>query len=233
MKAGMTSLFLAVWVSAVPCAASPPAPSLWYGIDLNRRADDLFHVTLQVSGLRSENAIYQFAATAPGTYQVMNIGRYVKRFEAFDGQGRRVPVAQVSVNQWRLSDPAQVRTIRYAVSETWDSPLDHPIYRMCGTSIERGPRAHQPARGHRLSRRAAGGAGAAAAGLSRGVEGGHGAQARPRRRFRGRQLRPARRFADPPRPAHPRTAHGDRGPDRAVHLLGTPTRSRRASCWAR
>jgi predicted metalloprotease with PDZ domain len=29
-----------------------------------------------------------------------------------------------------------VRTIRFTIAETWDSPLDHPIYQMCGTSIE-------------------------------------------------------------------------------------------------
>jgi predicted metalloprotease with PDZ domain len=122
--------------AALPAAAPGPPASLAYSIDLNRRADDLFHVTLRVSGLRPENAVYQFAATAPGTYQVMNIGRYVQTFEAYDARGRPVPAEQISVNQWRLSDPARVRTIRYAVTETWDSQLDHPIYKMCGTSIE-------------------------------------------------------------------------------------------------
>jgi predicted metalloprotease with PDZ domain len=137
MKARSVPLLLAVLLAGSPAAARAVVrPSLRYGIDLNRRADDLFHVTLQLSGLGPENAIYQFASTAPGTYQVMNIGRFVKQFEAFDGQGRRVPVEQISVNQWRLSDPAKVQTIRYAVTETWDSQLDHPIYRMCGTSIE-------------------------------------------------------------------------------------------------
>ncbi|MGH7498952.1 MAG: peptidase, partial [Gemmatimonadales bacterium] len=82
------------------------------------------------------NAVYQFAATAPGTYQVMNIGRFVRSFEAFDGQGRKVPVEQVSVNQWRLSNAPRVRTIKYTVAETWDTDLDHPIYLMCGTSLE-------------------------------------------------------------------------------------------------
>jgi len=117
--------------------ATVPSPvSLAYSIDLNRRADDLFHVILRVSGLTRANAIYQFASTAPGTYQVMNIGRYVKAFAAYDASGRQVPAEQVSVNQWRLSDPARVRTIRFAVTETWNSPLDHPIYKMCGTAIE-------------------------------------------------------------------------------------------------
>jgi predicted metalloprotease with PDZ domain len=122
-------------LAAADSPAAPPPPTLVYSIDLNRRADDLFHVTLRVRGLRPENAVYQFASTAPGTYQVMNIGRYVKVFEAYDASGRRVPAEQVSVNQWRLSEPARVRTIRYTVTETWDSPLDHPIYKMCGTSI--------------------------------------------------------------------------------------------------
>jgi predicted metalloprotease with PDZ domain len=112
--------------------------ALGYAIDLNDRADDSFKVTAWVSGLTDASAVYQFAATAPGTYQVMDIGRYVRRFAAFDAAGRPVPVERVSVNQWRLSDPARVRTLRYAIAETWDTPVDrHQVYLMCGTSIER------------------------------------------------------------------------------------------------
>ena len=122
---------------AIPRPAAAGPPSLAYTIDLNHRADDLFKVTLAVQGLTADNAVYQFASTAPGTYQVMNIGRYVRRFEAFDGRGRPVPVEQVSVNQWRLSDPPKVRTIRYAIAETWDTEVDRDqVYLMCGTSIE-------------------------------------------------------------------------------------------------
>ena len=121
---------------AGPAAGQQSA--LGYAIDLNDRADDSFKVTAWVGGLTDANAIYQFAATAPGTYQVMDIGRYVRRFEAFDAAGRAVPVERVSVNQWKLSDPARVRTLRYAISETWDTPVDqHQVYLMCGTSIER------------------------------------------------------------------------------------------------
>src|SRR6476646_12098734 len=102
--AGRFLLALAlIWpgVPAAMAATSRPTPTLAYSIDLNRRADDLFHVTLRVTGLGPDNAIYQFASTAPGTYQVMNIGRYVKAFAAYDARGRSVPVEQVSVNQWK------------------------------------------------------------------------------------------------------------------------------------
>jgi predicted metalloprotease with PDZ domain len=112
--------------------------ALGYAIDLNDRADDSFKVTAWVGGLTEANAVYQFAATAPGTYQVMDIGRYVRSFEALDAAGRSLPVERVSVNQWKLGDPARVRTLRYAIAETWDTPVDrHQVYLMCGTSIER------------------------------------------------------------------------------------------------
>ncbi len=119
-----------------PAPAATP-PSLTYAIDLNDRADDLFKVTLTVRGLGPGNAVYQFASTAPGTYQVMNIGRFVRSFEALDSAGARVPVQRMSVNQWRLSAPARVRTIRYTIAETWDTEVEqHQVYLMCGTSIE-------------------------------------------------------------------------------------------------
>src|SRR5688572_3478594 len=123
---------------ALAARGSGQQSAVGYAIDLNDRADDSFKVTAWVGGLTDANAIYQFAATAPGTYQVMDIGRYVRRFEAFDAAGRSVPVERVSVNQWKLSDPARVRSLRYAIAETWDTPVDqHQVYLMCGTSIER------------------------------------------------------------------------------------------------
>ncbi|HEY8256635.1 MAG TPA: hypothetical protein VIG08_03190 [Gemmatimonadales bacterium] len=128
--------WLALMAAVLSTTAAAQQAPLAYTINLNDRADDLFKVTLTVRGLTPENAVYQFASTAPGTYQVMNIGRFVKRFEAFDGRGRTVPVEQISVNQWKLSNAPAVRTIRYSIAETWDTQLDHPIYLMCGTSLE-------------------------------------------------------------------------------------------------
>jgi predicted metalloprotease with PDZ domain len=137
MPARVSSATVALLL-ALCAPASGQHSALGYAIDLNARADDTFKVTAWVGGLTDANAIYQFAATAPGTYQVMDIGRYVRRFEAFDAAGRPVPVKRVSVNQWKLSDPARVRSLRYAIAETWDTPVDqHQVYLMCGTSIER------------------------------------------------------------------------------------------------
>ncbi|GAB4010814.1 peptidase M61 [Spirosoma migulaei] len=116
--------------------AKPIVP-LVYEVNLNDRADDEFKVTLHVSGLTTENAVYQFASTAPGTYQIMDIGRYVRSFKAFDGKGKEVKTQQVSTNQWKFDQPEKVRTVQYSIAETWDTPInEHKPYNMCGTSIE-------------------------------------------------------------------------------------------------
>ena len=64
--------------------------TLNYSVDLNTQGGDLFQVRLELSGLSSENDIYQFAATAPGVYQVHDIGRYVRDFKALDAGGNEI-----------------------------------------------------------------------------------------------------------------------------------------------
>lgn len=126
---------LAPRATAQPGPAEPP--TLQYTIDLTERAEDRFRATLTVDGLPAGSAVLQFAATAPGTYQVMDVGRFVDGLRATDAEGAEIPVEQVSTNQWRISDPARVREVSWTIAETWDTPVDeNPIYPMAGTSME-------------------------------------------------------------------------------------------------
>lgn len=107
-------------------------------VNLNDRADDLFKVTLFPEKLTEKNKIYQFAATAPGTYQIMDIGRYVRSFKAFDKSGMEVRVSNSSTNQWEISKPQSVYKIEYTIAETFDTPMnENPVYPMCGSSLEK------------------------------------------------------------------------------------------------
>lgn len=131
------TLFLGVLALFIANISVAQQPNLRYSLDLNNRQDDTFEVTLEVDKLTDENNIYQFASTAPGTYQVMNLGRFVSDFKAFDKKGREIPTKNIDVNQWKIETPKKVRTISYNIAETWDTPVDEfPIYKMCGTSIE-------------------------------------------------------------------------------------------------
>lgn len=109
-----------------------------YQVNLMDRASDEFEVTLQLKkSLSADNNIFQFAATAPGTYQTMNIGRYVTSFAAYDKKGNLLPVDSIGINQYQLGEPELVSTISYRIKETWDTQREGPaVYRMCGTSIE-------------------------------------------------------------------------------------------------
>ncbi|MDB5241326.1 MAG: peptidase [Spirosoma sp.] len=131
-------LFLALATLFVQLAIAKPTTPLVYEVNLNDRADDQFKVMLHVKGLTAKNDVYQFATTAPGTYQVMDIGRYVRSFKAFDAKGRELKTRQISTNQWKFDKPKKVRIIQYSIAETWDTPVnEHKPYNMCGTSIEK------------------------------------------------------------------------------------------------
>src|SRR3989339_967032 len=106
-------------------------------VNLNDRSDDLFKVTLVPEKLSDQNKIYQFASTAPGTYQKMDIGKYVRSFKAFDDKGNELDSKQISTNQWELEEPAKTAKLVYTIAETWDTPVkENTIYAMCGTSLE-------------------------------------------------------------------------------------------------
>jgi predicted metalloprotease with PDZ domain len=118
--------------------ASLRAQELRYTVDVRERGSHRIGVTLRVDSLSAGDILFQFAATAPGTYQTMDIGRFVRGFTALDARGRVVPTRQTSTNQWRIAQPRRVRVIRYRVHDTWHTPEpEFRVYPMAGTAIER------------------------------------------------------------------------------------------------
>lgn len=130
----MTRLVALAFLPALAVAQRPEP--LRYTVDLADTANHVFAVTLQVDSLPKASTIFQFAATAPGTYQVMDIGRFVRGFEVLDRQGQRIASERVSTNQWQIAEPSRVRTIKYGVIGTRDTTVtEHPVYAMCGTTL--------------------------------------------------------------------------------------------------
>ncbi|QDO95582.1 peptidase [Formosa sediminum] len=116
---------------------TPNFDPVQFEINLLDRSNDTYKVTVIPPTLTKHNTIYQFASTAPGTYQVMDIGRYVKAFKAFDKNGNELDTQQISTNQFQLTSPEKITKIEYQISETWDTPVsENQIYLMCGTSLE-------------------------------------------------------------------------------------------------
>jgi len=111
-------------------------PQQVFEVNLNNRVDDKFRVTLYPEKLSIDNNIFQFAASAPGTYQTMDIGRFVSDFKVFDLSGNEIPADHNSTNQWTISNPSAVKKITYSVADIWDSPVkENRIYPMCSSTI--------------------------------------------------------------------------------------------------
>lgn len=144
LKASIFALFLVLLIS---CNSSKTVTDnnisktntneIKFNINLNDRSKDTFKVKVTVPKLKDENNIFQFAATAPGTYQVMDIGRFVRSFIALDKKGKIIQTTQISTNQFKITNPKKVKTIVYEIAETYDNPVEkNKIYAMAGTSIE-------------------------------------------------------------------------------------------------
>ncbi len=130
------ALALLLFLAGVPGAVSAQQ-TLRYRVDLSDTAQHVFHVTLAVPRLTAKNDVFEFASTAPGTYQTMDIGRFVRDFTALDASGAALPVEHISTNQYRITNAAAVRIITYAVKATRDTVVARfPVYPMCGSRLQ-------------------------------------------------------------------------------------------------
>ena len=111
--------------------------SFYYEINLRDRSDDTFKVRMFVDDLTPDNAVFQFPATTPGTYDIHDIGRFVMDFRAYSENHSKLETVRISTNQWKLLDPENTRIVEFEVKETFDTPVnEYPIYTMAGTSME-------------------------------------------------------------------------------------------------
>ena len=107
-----------------------------YNVNVINYEDDLFHVTVDVEGLSTENDIYNLPATVPGTYSNLNFGRFVKSFKAYDKDGNELQTEKISTNQWQIANADKLVKIDYDIEDTFDTEIeDNKVIPMAGTGI--------------------------------------------------------------------------------------------------
>lgn len=130
-----TTLIAVLVCIVTALAAQKKLPEMRYTIDMTQ-STDTFNITLYPGKLK-KTEIFQFASTAPGTYQTMNIGRLVSDFEVFDKKGRLIKTEKAGVNQYKIAAAKKIHKVTYKVAETFDTNLpEYPIYPMAGSSVE-------------------------------------------------------------------------------------------------
>ncbi|HEX9615704.1 MAG TPA: peptidase [Bacteroidota bacterium] len=112
-------------------------PQISYLVDVTNPLDDLFHVTVETKNLSARNNIYHFAATAPGTYSILDFGRFVQSFKAFDASGSEIPAERLSTNEWKIVDSERLARIEYDIEDSFDADVEeHPVAPMSGSGID-------------------------------------------------------------------------------------------------
>ena len=112
-------------------------PQITFDVDLTNPTDDLFHVSVETKNLSSENNVYNFASTAPGTYSILDFGRFVKSFKAFDKGGNPIAVEQISTNKWKIAEPERLSLLQYDIEDSFDAKVtENNVAPMSGSGID-------------------------------------------------------------------------------------------------
>jgi len=130
-------LVISISFSYQPVAQTNSEVDIVYNLDVTNHQDDLFHVTVSVRGLSQANNVYNFASTTPGTYSIMDFGRFVKSFNAFDEEGNELSTERLSTNRWEINYAENLSKLVYDVEDTFDAEYtEHKVFPMAGTGIE-------------------------------------------------------------------------------------------------
>ncbi len=131
----MKKIFLLMVVVSGMASASPV--EFHYTVDLTKIESDSFFVMLETGGIPHDSVVFQFAATAPGTYEVENVGRFVGGFEALDRDGKALPFRRRNLNQYVIQQAQRLATIRYRVEDSYDTAIpEDRIGPMGGSNLE-------------------------------------------------------------------------------------------------
>ncbi|PIF44694.1 putative metalloprotease with PDZ domain [Chryseobacterium sp. 52] len=109
-----------------------------YDIELKDNPDDVVKVRLKIKNASLSNDIFQFVSSAPGTYQIIDMGRFIKNLKAYDGKGKIIATEKIATNQWKISKPKKVAEIYYEVADTWDADVkEQYFYSFAGMTLEK------------------------------------------------------------------------------------------------
>lgn len=124
MKKLLLSFILTVLF--VPCFLyAHDGTAVRYFVDLNAVTDDILLVSAEFPPLTAADSTVIFPASAPGTYDQLDFGRFVLAFTAYDKNNKIVESKRSSVNTFRLLHPEKVSRIEYALEDTWDEKTEN------------------------------------------------------------------------------------------------------------
>ncbi len=110
-----------------------------FSIDLTKCSNDKLQVELVCPEINLEEAVYRLPKIVPGTYEILNFGRFISNFKAFDSIGKELQVEQLDVNSWKIVQAKKMTKLSYDVEDSWDTEIKEPyVFEPAGSNFEEG-----------------------------------------------------------------------------------------------
>lgn len=108
-----------------------------FSVDLTKCVKDKLSVELITPDMESEEVIYRLPKIVPGTYEILNFGRFVSDFKAFDTTGKEMVVEKLDLNSWKIVGARKLNKLSYQVEDTWDTEIKEPyVFEPGGSNFE-------------------------------------------------------------------------------------------------
>lgn len=135
-----TAAWLGLSMLAMPLAQAQTEEDTYrYRVDLNGAANDMISVELTVPTTFLEDEMtFHFPKIIPGTYEILDYGRFINGLKAFDSKNVELEVERTDQNTWVIKKAKKLAKISYLVEDTWDAKLREAVFEPSGSNIEAG-----------------------------------------------------------------------------------------------
>lgn len=108
-----------------------------YSANLRDCAKDRVTVQLSCDYKGSDTAFFNFPMTIPGTYAVLDYGRYISQLKAFDSNGTALKVKKQGNNTFAIIPGKDITSIVYVCDDSWEEKNKKTkIFEPAGTGFE-------------------------------------------------------------------------------------------------
>lgn len=111
-----------------------------YEIDLNKSEKDVLPVKMTLSKApQTDQVIYSFPATVPGTYDTQDFGRFVLSMNAKTADGKNLKVKKQGNNSFIISDAKKLKYLEYTLEDIMDRKVKkNHIFEPVATNFVKG-----------------------------------------------------------------------------------------------
>ena len=110
------SLFLAATLNLLSDGFAE-GTRIHYAVSIPDPASETFVVTADIYGVTPDTMTFYFPVWAPGAYDIINFGTYVREFSATTGKGKALEAVHPDVNTWKIVSPSDHVRLQYVVQD--------------------------------------------------------------------------------------------------------------------